>query len=166
MTVSTTNDTSADFPVIDRTAGSEITRPDIAIAATPAGNESVYVGKLTSTTGDIAHLRVGRAGLRVLFKNASNDQWHCARAMHCNIRGMDLGTTSVAFVSELQPRLEGLGFELSDASVDFLESLPAKAPTIYSAARAQRSVVPAAYLPATVQALREYTDGAGSFRGF
>ena len=86
--------------------------------------------------------------------------------MNGNLRGIDLGTNSVAFTAELQQRLEGLGFELDDASVDFLDSLPAKAPAIYSAAREQRSVVPAAYLPETVQLLRTHTDGTSKFRGF
>lgn len=160
------HDQAAAFPVIDRTPGSEATRPDIAIAATPAGNESVYVGPLTNLDGTTAHLRVGRQGFRVLFQNASNGEWHCVRSMHCNVRGINLGTASVSLASDLKTRLEGLGFELDDASVAFLDSLPNSAATVYSAAREQRSVLAAEYLPETAQTLREYSAGASKFRGF
>lgn len=151
-------------PIIDRQIGSEIKQPTAAIAATDVGHETVYIGPLTSKSGDTAHLRVGRAGYRLLFKN-KYDAWFPVHS-HQNAGGVDLGTAAMGRLGDLAVKLFSLGFEADDKTIDFIDSLPSSAATAYSAAREQRSVVAADYLPAEVQALREYSAGASLFRGY
>lgn len=151
-------------PIIDRQRGSEIKSPEAAIAATEVGHETVYIGKLTSKEGQVAHLRVGRTGYRLLFKNKF-DGWFPVHN-HSNVHGVALGTAAMGTLGDLAVKLHALGFEPTEDTIDFIDSLPASASAAYSAARAQRSVVAADYLPAQVQALREYSAGASLFRGY
>ncbi|NQY98884.1 MAG: hypothetical protein HRT82_17155 [Henriciella sp.] len=151
-------------PIIDRQHGSEIKNPEAAIAATEVGHETVYIGKLTGKEGQVAHLRVGRAGYRLLFKNKL-DGWFPVHN-HNNVHGVALGTGAMGTLGDLAVKLHALGFEPTEDTIDFIDAIPGSAAAAYSAARAQRSVVAADYLPPQVQALRDYSAGASVFRGY
>ena len=151
-------------PIIYRSPNSEAIAPDAAIAATPSGGESIYLGPLQDTEGKTAHLRVSRTGFRALME-ISADTWG-AVPPHNNVHGVPLGTANVGMLSQLKITLKALDFVLSEESEAFLEKLPGSAAAAYSVVRAQRSKIPAEYLSPEVQALREYSDGASVFRGY
>lgn len=156
---------SSDAPIIDRTRGSEERDPELTIAATPVGNESLYVGKIESTEGKTAFIRVARTGYRCLLENKYGS-FTPAPPVYNHAGGVHLSTANVGRLGDLREKLKALDFELTDESVVFLEQLPECASAAYTVAREQRAVVPADYLPAALQQLREYSQGASPFRGY
>lgn len=138
-------------PVIDRTHGSESTNPDIAIASTPIGHESLYLGPLTSKDGKTAYLRVSRSGYRVLLKN-SHGRWTPVPEV-TNLEGESHGTAGVGDLVQLGFRLERNDFHLDEDSKAFFDQLPKSSAVAHTVVTTHRSQIAAEYLAPEIQAL-------------
>jgi len=151
------SNTAADVELrADRTHGSEAKAPRLTIAATEAGNETLYLGKLTSTEGRVAYLRIWQAGYRILFQNRSGT-W----------KPDGFGDTHSAAIGNRDHVfncLEAVGFTPDDYSKAIIANLPRDPGVAYGAIVGSRA--PLRYIPADLALAREAVPGQNLIRGY
>lgn len=147
--------------VIDRAAGSEVTRPDITVATTEDDQESLFLATLSSIDGETAHLRLGQNGLRVIFEETEGN-WR-ARSGYSSHKLVPLDTSGLASTAELVLALEANGFAPDTPSKSFIESLPPTAGEVYRTAYTRSRGQDISYFNSDLNELRDFAPGSSPF---
>jgi len=139
----------------DRKDGSEKTAPRLTISTTDDGYESLFLGKLTSTEGRVAYLRIWRGGYRILFQTRTG--------LWMPDGYMETHSEAISTQPGVLNALEALGFTPDADTEELLSKLPRDAVTAHNAIVGYRH--PLKYIPDDLALAREAAPGKRLFRG-